>query len=214
MLTKQDYVYLYDITTEVTPLKKDCGVLCNSICCRQDKSESLGMYLFPGEECMFSGNETWLTWEKHDRDKHLFPQSWPQTIYFVKCTGQCSRNLRPLACRFFPLAPHFYKDKLFLIYETLSLPYSCPLITGHTPLQPAFIDTVATCWQLMLTDYRIRDLVEEDSWEREAHGQTIEIIWNETESWRSFFTSPLSRREHREKIKSMKKHKVKGKIPS
>lgn len=172
------YPYLYKISACVTPLASDCGVLCDSICCRTNEKDSLGIYLFPGEEKMFTGKEEWLQWEKHDRDEQLFPTSWPETVYFVKCTKPCPRELRPLACRFFPLTAHLNKKSgLQLIYETISLPYSCPLIENKIPLQKEFIETVARCWEILLSDYRIKDLVEEDSRERETYNQKIEIIW-------------------------------------
>jgi len=174
------YSYLYKITSKVTPLESDCGLLCHSICCRPDDKNSLGIYLFPGEEHMFTGREDWLLWEKHDRDEQLFPASWPETVYFVKCTKPCPRESRPLACRFFPLAPHLTREnELYLIYETMPLPYDCPLITNNISLRQDFINTVARCWEILLSDFRIRDLVEEDSREREAQNKHIQIIWPE-----------------------------------
>ena len=173
------YPYLYKITDQVTPLKYDCGLLCNSICCRPDHKDALGIYLYPGEEKMFLGQQDWLDWEKHDRDEQFFPPSWPRTIYFIRCTKSCPRELRPLACRFFPLAPHITpNDELQLIYETLALPYDCTLIKNRVPLQQKFIDTVAHCWDILLTDYRLRDLIEEYSRDRDVQNEKIEVIWN------------------------------------
>lgn len=179
MLTPKDYVHLYNITKDITPLKTDCGQLCGSICCRTDEKNSLGIYLFPGEECMFNGDEEWIQWEICDRDEQFFPPSWPQKLYFIKCTSFCQREKRPLACRFFPLTPHFNNQNNFcLIYETLDLPYSCPLISKKIPLQEEFIKTVAGCWEIMLKDYRLEDIVREDSLEREIeYSQNIEIVW-------------------------------------
>jgi hypothetical protein len=173
------FPYLYKITADVTPLEQDCGLLCNSICCKPDASDSLGIYLYPGEEKMFSGNEDWLVWESHHRDEQLFPPSWPQNVYFVKCTKECPRHLRPLACRFFPLTPHITpENELLLIHETLPLPYKCPLIEKKISLQREFINRVAHCWQLMLKDPRIYDLVEEDSRDRDIFNQKVETVYN------------------------------------
>lgn len=168
------YTHLYNITAHPTPLKTNCGELCGRACCRPGRHGELGIYLFPGEETMYTGREDWLTWEEHDPVEHDFPASWPVPVYFVRCNGACPRNMRPLACRFFPLAPHLHRDgTLRLIYETLSLPYRCPLITGVVPLEPEFVSTVKTAWEIMLRDRRIRNLVEEDSRQREADGLPV-----------------------------------------
>lgn len=175
---KIDYPKLYEITCNVTPLAGDCGLLCNSICCQPDRDNSLGMYLFPGEELMFSGQEDWLQWEKCDPKKENFPPSWTEPVYFVKCTKPCPREKRPLSCRIFPLTPHLLADNtLLLIHETLDLPYRCPLITRNIPLQQEFIKVVASCWQELLKDDAIKDLVRMDSREREKWGQAPTILW-------------------------------------
>ncbi len=67
-----------------TPLKTDCGVLCEKRCCGGD--EKTGMLLFPGEET------TLPVREEHGRR-------------LAVCGGHCNRNERPLACRLFPLFP-------------------------------------------------------------------------------------------------------------
>lgn len=173
-----DYQKLYDLTNRVTPLDQDCGLICGSACCRGDKENSLGMYLFPGEEAMFTGREEWLHWERRDAREDDFPPSWGQTVYFVRCSGHCPRSSRPLSCRFFPLAPHLLPDgTLLLIHETLELPYSCPLIEKRTPLRGEFIEAVAFCWQELLKDRRIKDLVEMDSREREREAVKPFILW-------------------------------------
>ncbi|WP_114638035.1 hypothetical protein [Desulfolucanica intricata] len=181
-LTPDDYKYLYQITAEATPLKTDCGKLCQSICCRPNNENTLGMYLFPGEETMFTGKEDWLDWEEHDPIEHFFPDSWPNPVFFVKCTKQCPRELRPLSCRFFPLTPHLFNNgNWILIHETLELPYKCPLIERKFTLDNHFIETIALAWEILLKDPRIKDLVREDSEEREnAFLRTPEILWQNT----------------------------------
>ncbi|MCL2336551.1 MAG: hypothetical protein FWC60_03920 [Firmicutes bacterium] len=169
-----DYQFLYRLTAAPTPLKSNCGDLCGSICCQPGKQDNLGAYLFPGEEIMFTRSEDWLLWEEQDPADYDFPLSWPKPVYFVRCNGACPRDMRPLACRFFPLAPHLHRDgRLQLLYETMELPYQCPLITAHYTLEAKFIHTVQQAWQLMLTDRRIRDLVEEDSRRREEDGLPV-----------------------------------------
>ena len=179
LLTPKDYSYLYRITANVTPLDTDCGRICRQACCQPNLEDTLGIYLYPGEESMYSRHEDWLIWEAQDPRKQFFPASWPSPVYFVKCTRLCQRELRPLACRFFPLTPHLLRTgELLLIHEDMPLPYKCPLIIKKTLLKRVFIETVAQAWQLMVTDQRIRDMLEQDSRDREALSLPApEIIW-------------------------------------
>lgn len=163
-----DYQKLYRLTETVTPLNEDCGVLCNKICCRPDQDNTLGMYLYPGEEVMFTKTEDWLAWELRDPFEDDFPPSWRDWVHFIRCRKPCPRLQRPLSCRLFPLAPHILKDNtLLLIYETLSLPYQCPLIKNKIPLREDFVNVVALCWQELIAEQRIHDLVVLDSRARE-----------------------------------------------
>ena len=174
-----DYQKLYDLTSSVTPLQDDCGKLCGSICCRAGEDQALGMYLFPGEECMFTGRENWLRWEMRDPAGDDFPQSWKSPVHFVRCAKPCPREQRPLSCRFFPLSPHLLRDgTLFLIHETMALPYSCPLIEKKMPLRTDFVDAVARCWKEMLKDPRLLALVKMDSLERENEETRPHVVWS------------------------------------
>jgi hypothetical protein len=164
-----DYPKLYNLSNMVTPVKSDCGILCGKLCCQPDQCVNLGMYLYPGEEVMFTGKEDWLEWDYRDPAEDNFPPSWKKPLPFIICTKPCPREKRPLNCRFFPLAPHLLRDNtILLIHETMTLPYQCPLITQNTPLEESFIKMVGKCWQILLQDPRIKDLVEMDSRERES----------------------------------------------
>ena len=176
-----DYKYLYDLTCNSTPLADDCGALCDKICCRRDKKNSLGIYLFPGEESMLSGDDDWHERELHNPSEYEFPADWENPVHFIKCKGACPRDKRPLACRFFPLAPHLLTDgTLIVTYETIHLPYRCPLIYKKIPLREDFIETVAQAWRFLLEDPRILTLVREDSREREKTLRNIpQILWAE-----------------------------------
>ena len=178
MLTEINYKNLYKKTSDVTPLEYDCGKLCNSICCQPDKEGSTGVYLLPGEEKMFTGNEDWLRWEMRNPVEDGFPPNWEYPLFFIKCTKPCPRDRRPLNCRFFPLAPHLLRDNtLILIHETLDLPYLCPLIEKKVTLRNDFIETVAMCWQELLKEPRIRTLVKMDSRDREKEGLQPTTLW-------------------------------------
>lgn len=78
------YRRLYRMFDRTTPLRKDCGVLCDKACCRGD--EQTGMLLFPYEKTT------------------LKTVSANGFVYAI-CSGDCKREERPLACRIFPLFP-------------------------------------------------------------------------------------------------------------
>ena len=67
-----------------TPLRADCGALCEKRCCGGDAET--GMLLFPGE-------------------KTSLPVKTVGGRTLVVCGGVCDRDARPLACRLFPLFP-------------------------------------------------------------------------------------------------------------
>lgn len=175
MLTLDDYKLLYQITKEPNPLNENCGRLCDNICCNPGHKNELGMYLFPGEETMFTMRENWLEWEI--QNPVGFPDSWREPVYFLRCTSPCPREKRPLSCRFFPLTPHLQQDgNILLIYETLNLPYKCPLITSNITLQAKFIHTTEVAWKILLKDERIHDLVKQDSRDREENNLPIQVV--------------------------------------
>lgn len=75
---------IYKMLENVTPLRADCGRVCDKACCKGD--ENTGMLLFPFEE-------TTLT-VKEDNGLRL-----------AVCDGFCDRSERPLSCRLFPFFP-------------------------------------------------------------------------------------------------------------
>lgn len=105
-LTPEDYLWAHQLLEKVTPLRRDCGVLCERICCR-GLEEKAGMYLFPGEESLFPGGEDWYELEWHPVAEREFCPDWNgklEQVGFLICNGTCPRDRRPLACRLFPLA--------------------------------------------------------------------------------------------------------------
>ncbi len=80
------------ILENVTPLKTDCGLLCDCVCCRPMEGENTGMLLFPGEERYYEGREGYrMTATDHGT--------------LLICSGRCNRADRPLSCRLMPLIP-------------------------------------------------------------------------------------------------------------
>lgn len=95
-----DYSYLYSKLNLRTPLKADCGELCSNACCKDDESgEECGMYLFPGEEVMFSHNDNF----KIEESDFSYGSNFAKIIF---CNSFCKRKERPLSCRIFPLVPY------------------------------------------------------------------------------------------------------------
>ena len=95
------YRQLYQLLDQVTPLRFDCGRLCDAACC-QVSPELPGMFLFPGEESMFTDLAGFII-----SDAEL-PGFGP--VRLLSCEGTCDRANRPLACRVFPLAPAILPD--------------------------------------------------------------------------------------------------------
>ncbi|NLC76060.1 MAG: hypothetical protein GX750_00325 [Clostridia bacterium] len=140
----------------------------------------MGIYLLPNEHLVLQGERGWLEWEEQVAEDYDFPYSWRGKTYFLTCNGNCPREKRPIQCRTFPLTPHFTGEgNLLLIWETLKLPYSCPLLVRKEPLATEFISTLYKAWQILTTDPLIKDLVNYDSRNRERATAVIEPVWPE-----------------------------------
>ncbi|MCB6993693.1 hypothetical protein LI177_09385 [bacterium 210820-DFI.6.37] len=174
-IRKSTYKAIYRLLDRVSPLPYDCGALCSAACCTCGETEDeedarLGIYLLPGEEKLFSRKEDWLIWTWERAEDFDFPDSWTGKVPFIRCAAppHCPRKHRPLQCRFFPLTPHLTEDgTLRLIWNTVQLPYSCPLIEKRMELTPSFIQATYTVWKRLIRDPLIYDLVLMDSEDRE-----------------------------------------------
>ncbi len=173
-IRKNTYKAIYRLLDRVSPLASDCGLLCSAACCNcggdsvsEDSLDfTMGIYLLPGEEKLFTQKEDWLKWNIEYAEDFDFPSSWFGKVYFVRCKTppHCPRNMRPLQCRFYPLAPYLTeKGELRLILSRTELPYRCPLIEEKIPLQKSFIKATHTVWKHLIRDRLIRDLVVMDS---------------------------------------------------
>lgn len=108
---KSSYERLYkkakNIMEDKTPLKNDCGFLCNKACCKGDTET--GMLLFPFEE-------TTLTVSEKD------------SVRLCVCEGSCKRESRPLSCMIFPFFPILQKkaeSESFPISEAMTSVLLC-----------------------------------------------------------------------------------------
>lgn len=140
MTAKEFYLPLYKLLESVTPLKKDCGVLCDGLCCKDIDAEPSGMLLFPHEEEMLKnadfGEIIESNCEYGEKD----------TAKLFVCKGKCDRALRPLACRIFPLLPyrHSGENKKMKIIMDKRARGICPLARSLKPeqLEPDFLENV------------------------------------------------------------------------
>lgn len=194
-IKKRTFKAIYRLLDKVSPINDDCGLLCGAACCTCESENgitdkagekdcnadfSMGLYLLPGEEKLFSGDEDWLSWGWTMAEEYEFPESWHGKVYFLQCTKApvCDRKKRPLQCRTFPLAPHLDEEgNLFLIYHSGQLPYTCPLITDQIKLNDTFIKATYTVWNRLIQDPLIFDLIEMDSAYREEDGEPINIVY-------------------------------------
>lgn len=121
------YQNLYRRLRRVTPLKADCGRLCGAICC-QDLEEGAGMYLYPGEEALFSQKDAWAKISGSD-----FCVDYKENKFakILQCPGTCDRAMRPLACRIFPLVPYIEKKTgALLVVVDPRAKAMCPLASA------------------------------------------------------------------------------------
>ena len=120
----------------------------------------------PVRKKLFTRKENWLKWSIEDAEDYELPSSWTGKIYFIRCKTppHCPREMRPLQCRFYPLAPYLTAEGVLkLILSPAQLPYQCPLITEKMPLQESFIKATHTVWKRLIKDPLIHDLVAMDS---------------------------------------------------
>jgi len=158
LLTQADFALAWSILENTTPLKgKDCGQLCQAKCC-SDWKDDIGIYLFPGEECMLSRDDSTFLWEKHSSKDYEFCPSWQGEYYFLRCSGSCKRSNRPLQCRLFPLAPLLMPSGKLAVFMPEEYKEVCPLIkVGIAGLDAEFISKCLAVWRVLLKDKHIYD---------------------------------------------------------
>lgn len=152
---------VYRLLDDITPLKIDCGKLCGSICC-SEWEPGVGMYLLPGEEVMYNGQEHWAEWEEHDTADYEFCPNWSGKVKFLRCKGHCPREKRPLACRVFPLTPYLTTEGHLQLRFEHELGQICPLVRSRDIrlLDRKFISRVKQAFLILLDDQLIRDDIE------------------------------------------------------
>jgi hypothetical protein len=171
-IRERTFAAIYRLLDRVSPTDGDCGLLCGSVCCRVGEDASawdfkLGIYLLPGEDKLLKNSRDMFEWDSSRTEDGGFPASWRGDVPFIRCKTppRCHRLMRPLQCRFFPLAPHLRPDGSLrlILYPTDHLPYDCPLISERRALSERFVRASHTVWKRLVRDPLIRDLVAYDS---------------------------------------------------
>lgn len=117
-----------NLLENITPLKTDCGLLCDHACCRDIEGDEAGMLLFPGEDALLS-----------DEEKVKIRHEGTRNVYI--CGGLCLREHRPLACRIFPLTPVRSESGKWIVKLDRRAWAMCPLMDyGLNGLNKEFIN--------------------------------------------------------------------------
>ena len=156
-----DFAACYALLQEVTPLPADCGEVCGAACCR-DTGEDNGMLLFPGEREYLDARFPERSFQKTDSGDWL-----------LVCDGRCRRDVRPLACRMFPLFPLLRADGRIQAAVDPRAFHVCPLVqmAARIRWQRDFVRTVRRVGRLLAADDACRAFLQEqtkqlEEWER------------------------------------------------
>lgn len=141
--TNYEHLYkkIFRILGDLTPLRADCGELCDHACCKGD--ENTGMLLFPHEESVFLVRVT----ESGDR--------------LVVCNGSCDRNARPLACRIFPFFPTIDDRGKVFVEKDYRAQLLCPMIAHSEEIlfDPKFFRALKRVGKLLAKDPECRSFL-------------------------------------------------------
>lgn len=156
------YEEAYRLLENVTPLRVDCGQLCGGACC-DSADEEAGMYLYPGERCMYQGKTA--PWLKIEASAFLYGEE-DKVAPIAICNGTCDRALRPLSCRIFPLIPYLKEDGKAEIIIDPRAKSMCPLAKTFTlaDFEPEFVRRVKLIFGVLLKNKDVRDFVIEQSY--------------------------------------------------
>jgi len=156
VLKRELFEKAYRMLEQLTPLKSDCGELCNRACC-DSEDEDAGMYLFPGEEFMYTEKPNWLRIEES-----AFTYGKEEKPAFIAiCTEPCERKLRPLACRIFPLTPYIGNNGVLTVkIDPRAIPM-CPLAKPYAAkrLNKDFVLAVEDVFNMLAQDREIYSFI-------------------------------------------------------
>lgn len=153
------YLQLYRLFDTNTPLRADCGELCNKACCSGTDS---GMFLFPGEKEVYKLlNPDGMRIEASDLAYNYNGKKYYTPILF--CNGNCDRYIRPLACRIFPLTPVLNGDGKVEIIVDPRAKSLCPLAKTLyiDEYDQNFGNSVKKTFSLLIKNKRVYDFMVE-----------------------------------------------------
>ena len=144
MSTYEAVLEARNLLNNLTPLKTDCGRLCQGACCQGD--EQTGMLLFPGEEAFY----------ENCAFARIIPAGFTLggcDAQLLVCSGTCQRENRPLACRLFPLFLKFKEDGVTKLRMDARAKAVCPLTDyGIRALDPDFKQAARKAYDALLDD--------------------------------------------------------------
>ncbi len=158
------YVYLqiYKLFDSCTPIKADCGQLCDKACCKGD--DDCGMYLFPGEKEVYKLlSPDWVKIEQSDFT--YMADNKEHSVPIALCSGVCDRFQRPLACRIFPLTPYINSDGVLDIIVDPRAKRLCPLsrVFSLDEFERDFVSKTESVFRLLTKNRYVREFIKEHS---------------------------------------------------
>ena len=145
MTTEKVIKKVYKLLENTTPLKEDCGKICEGECCKGD--EDTGMILFPGEEILL----------KNEKGFHIKKDGLNRNI--LVCNGKCNRNNRPISCRIFPLFPLLYDGRIYVIDDPRAKGV-CPLLYNEVKLNNSFVRKVGKAGKILAKNEDTSELLQ------------------------------------------------------
>ena len=152
---KTDYEKLYTeakrIIGRLTPLRRDCGLICGAACCKGD--ENTGMRLFPHEKTTLKVKNT----EDGGR--------------LAVCSGTCVRSERPLACMIFPFFPCLTNEGEIRAEVDFRGARLCPLVLHRDEVifSRPFVMAVKEVGELLMKNKECEKFIRETTAEIELY---------------------------------------------
>jgi hypothetical protein len=166
-------------------IEEDCGLLCNSHCCRNftEDGEEIGLYLMPYEyESVFKDTplEERFHFEKHTSKDYYVPPK-VKYLYYFHCNKEegCIRDLRPIQCRSYPFEPHLEGNSLSLVVEKEQI-HQCPLLDKIGELRKEFVVGIYLGWKQLMEIPEVKQLIQYDS-DIRKRDQNISYVVNDFE---------------------------------
>lgn len=138
---------VWEVLEDAAPYEADCGDACSRRCCGGD--EHAGMLLFPEERQLMERSGGCFTFSYNEDGEE-----------YAVCSGRCSRQSRPIACRIYPLFPlpqcREGQTRIRLILDPRARAV-CPIAAANQKVSFGFRRKVRRAARLLLTEPVLRD---------------------------------------------------------